>query len=149
LTQITVSNRQRSLKVNTAWLARFAGEALARCLKHPRRNKQTVLAGLESVDVVIVSDRVIAEIHRQFMNVDGPTDVITFDHGEIIISAPMAQRYAREFGGSASLEIGLYIVHGLLHLNGYDDRTGPEARVMRRLQDKILAACLVKLGRRL
>lgn len=134
------------MKVDAAWLTRFSKEALAGCLKHPRR-KEAVLAGLGNVDVVIVSDRVIAEIHRRFMNVDGPTDVITFDHGEIIISAPMAQKYATEFGGSADREIGLYIVHGLLHLNGYDDRSGREARAMRKLQDKILAACLVKLGR--
>ncbi len=143
--QITLSNRQRGVKLNSAWLVRFSEKALAECLKHPLR-KKTVLAGLENVDVVIVSDKVIAGIHRRFMNVEGPTDVITFDHGEIIISAPMARIHARKFGKPIDHEIGLYIIHGLLHLNGYGDKTGEEARVMHKLQSRILAACLASSG---
>jgi probable rRNA maturation factor len=141
LIQITFNNRQRSVKLNTAWLGRFSKTALAECLKHPF-GKETVLTGLENVDVIIVSDRVIADIHRRFMNVKGPTDVITFDHGEIIISAPMARAHAKKFGKPLDHEIGLYIIHGLLHLNGYRDKAGDEARAMHKLQNQILAGCL-------
>ncbi len=95
MTQITFTNRQRGVKIDTAWLARFSKVALAGCLKHPARGKSAVLTGLDNVDVVIVSDKVIADIHRRFMNIDGPTDVITFDHGEIVISAPMARTYSK------------------------------------------------------
>lgn len=143
--QITFSNRQRRVKLNTAWLIRFSKIALAECLEHPAGRKP-VLAGLENVDVVIVSDRVIADIHRRFMNVEGPTDVITFDHGEIVISAPMARTYAKKFGKPLDHEIGLYIIHGLLHLNGYGDKTGKEAQVMHKLQGRILAGCLASPG---
>ena len=129
------------MKLNTPWLSRFSKTALAECIKHPLR-KKTVLTGLENVDVIIVSDKVIAGLHRRFMNVEGPTDVITFDHGEIVISAPMARTYAKKFGKSLDHEIGLYIIHGLLHLNGYGDKTVKEARVMHKLQSRILATCL-------
>jgi probable rRNA maturation factor len=147
LIQITFSNRQRSVKLNVAWLGRFSKTALAECLKHPLR-KGTVLTGLGNVDVVIVSDKVIADLHRRFMNVKGPTDVITFDHGEIIISAPMAQTYAKKFGKPLDHEIGLYIIHGLLHLNGYQDKASEEARAMHKLQNQILGTCLASLDSR-
>ncbi|HWB61391.1 MAG TPA: rRNA maturation RNase YbeY [Chthoniobacteraceae bacterium] len=141
--EITFSNRQRAVKINTAWLANFSKIALAECLRHPPL-QNAVLAGLEGVDVVIVSNKVISDIHRRFMDVDGPTDVITFDHGEIIISAPMARTQAREFGTRLDHEIGLYIIHGLLHLNGYDDKTTQEARVMHKLQNRVHTACLAR-----
>ena len=133
------------MKFDSAWLARFAKTAILECLKHPAR-KETVLTGLETVDVIIVSNRVMARIHQRFMNVKGPTDVITFDHGEIIISAPMAQSYAKQSGSPLAHEIGLYIIHGLLHLNGYRDEAREEIRVMHKLQNQILSACLAKSG---
>ena len=135
--QITFSNRQRSVKLNTEWLDRFSKIALAECLKHPL-HKETVLTGLENVDVIIVSDKVSADIHWRFMQVKGPTDVITFDHGEIIISAPMAQIYADKYGKPLDHEIGLYVIHGLLHLNGYKDKAAEDARAMHKLQNRIL-----------
>ena len=129
------------MKFDIGWVKRFSNAALAKCLKHPIR-KKAVLAGLPGVNVIIVSNWVIGKIHREFMGLDGATDVITFDHGEIIISAPMAQANATRFGKPLEHEIGLYIIHGLLHLNGYDDKTGQQARVMRKLQESILASCL-------
>ena len=129
------------MKLDTAWLVRFSKIALAECLKHPL-HKGTVLAGLENVDVIIVSDRVIAHVHRRFMNVEGPTDVITFNHGEIIISAPTAQIHAAKYGKPLDQEIGLYIIHGLLHLNGYTDKATEKARAMQKMQNKILIDCL-------
>jgi probable rRNA maturation factor len=144
LIQITLSNRQRSIRVNIEWLVQFSKIALAECLKHPL-HKATVLTGLENVDVIIVSDKVSADLHWRFMNVKGPTDVITFDHGEIIISAPMAQIYAKKYGKPLDHEIGLYVIHGLLHLNGYKDKAAEDARVIHNLQRRILAKCLAKL----
>lgn len=139
--EITLSNRQRSVKLNLPWLEKLSQVALPECLKHPAR-KNTVLAGLENVDVIIVSDKVIASLHRRFMNVKGPTDVITFDHGEIIISAQTAKTYAAKYRQRIDHEVGLYIIHGLLHLNGYGDKEPGEAAVMHQLQHKILQACL-------
>ncbi len=72
----------------------------------------------------------------------GATDVITFEHGEIIISAETADRYAREHGQRIEHEIGLYIVHGILHLNGYDDLEEPAAARMREKQEGVLRRAL-------
>jgi probable rRNA maturation factor len=72
------------------------------------------------------------------MNESGPTDVITFQHGEIFVSVEMARRNARRFGNSFERELRLYIVHGLLHLHGFDDRTAAGAREMEILQQEIL-----------
>jgi len=107
------------------------------CLALPRE-KQTELEQLPEVSILIVSDRKIAELHRKFMNESGPTDVITFQHGEIFISANMAGRNAKRFGSSLARELRLYIVHGLLHLHGFDDRDLQSARKMEAVQRKIL-----------
>jgi len=89
------------------------------------------------VEVAVVSDPVIARVHAQFMDVPGATDVITFDYGEIVVSADTAKRCAAEHGHGVVGEIALYIIHGLLHLNGYDD-IAPRDRVkMHRMQNRI------------
>lgn len=90
------------------------------------------------IEVILISDARMAKLHRQFLNEDGPTDVITFEHGEIFISAETAQRNAKRFSNSLGREIQLYIIHGLLHLSGYDDRTPRAAARMKRAQEKIL-----------
>ena len=80
----------------------------------------------------------MSRLHREFLSQTGPTDVLTFHHGEIFISVEMAKRQARVFGNSLVRELQLYIVHGLLHLHGFDDRTPAEARKMEEIQEKIL-----------
>ena len=67
--------------------------------------------------------------------------MLTFQHGEIFISAETAKRHARLFGNSIMRELQLYVIHGVLHLQGFDDRTQTEARKMRRTQEKILHNC--------
>lgn len=138
---ITLSNRQRAEKPGMRWLRRFSKVALVECLKHPAC-KTTVLSGLGEVDVIIVSDKVIADVHVRFMNVEGATDVITFDHGEILISAQTARMNATKYSKSLDEEIALYIIHGLLHLHGYTDKIASEARKMHKLQEEILARCM-------
>jgi len=84
----------------------------------------------------------MARLHRQFLGQAGPTDVLTFQHGEIFISVETAKRHGRKFGNSLIGELQLYIVHGLLHLHGFNDRTPGEAREMARIQKKILHGAL-------
>jgi probable rRNA maturation factor len=136
--KITVRNLQRKVPVNIIDLKKFGQKALELCLRLPRR-KKTDLVQLREVSILIVSDRKIASLHRQFMNESGPTDVITFQHGEIFVSAETARRNARRFGNALARELRLYVVHGLLHLHGFDDRVEVSARKMRSVQRKILA----------
>jgi probable rRNA maturation factor len=137
--QITVRNLQRAVPIDVAVLENFAAKALRLCLQS-RKNKQTDLTKLREVAVLLVSDRRMALLHRRFLNQSRPTDVITFQHGEIFISAETARRHARTFGNSLAREVRLYVVHGLLHLHGFDDQTEADAQTMKAAQEKILSA---------
>jgi probable rRNA maturation factor len=96
---------------------------------------------LPEISVWLISDRRMSRLHRQFLGQKGPTDVLTFQHGEIFISVEMAKQYAHAFGNSLLRELQLYIVHGLLHLHGFDDRTQHGALKMEKMQAKILGDC--------
>ena len=133
---IRVRNLQRVVKVDVADLQKYAGRALQLCLQIQRGS--TELKKLTGVSVLIVSDRRMTSLNRQFLNERGPADVITFRHGEIFISAETARRHARRFGNSLARELSLYVAHGLLHLHGFDDRSEVEARKMEAAQRKIL-----------
>jgi probable rRNA maturation factor len=138
LPQIAVRNLQRTVPVRVIDLEKFAEKALHACLRL-RRRKPTDLTKLREIFVWLVSDRRMASLHRQFLNQSGPTDVLTFQHGEIFISVETALRHAHVFGNSLAREIRLYIVHGLLHLHGLDDRNRADARKMEKIQKRILA----------
>ena len=133
---LRVRNLQRVVKINAVDLQKFAERALPLCLQIQRDSSD--LTKLREVSVLIVSDRRIASLNRQFLNERGPTDVITFRHGEIFISAKTARRHAQRFGNSFARELRLYVVHGLLHLHGFDDQAEAEARKMEMTQRKIL-----------
>ena len=137
---IFVCNRQRKIRVNVAELQDFATRAVRKSLQL-RDEENTDLRRLDAVFVWLISDRRMASLHRKFMNQTGPTDVLTFRHGEIFISVETAKRHARAFGTLLASELRLYIVHGLLHLHGFDDRMQPGAREMERTQEKILRDC--------
>ena len=132
--QISVSNRQRGVPIDAASLEEFGRRALRVCFEKGISRKITA----EEVTVVIISDRRMAELHQRFMNIAGPTDVITFQHGEIFISVETARRNARRFRNSLAEELQLYLVHGLLHLHGLDDRTAAGSREMNVLQNSIV-----------
>ena len=140
--KVIVRNLQRKIPVNVVDLETFAAKAMELCLQAPRK-QNTDLEQIREVSVLIVSDRRMASLHRRFMHESGPTDVITFQHGEILISAEMARRNARRFGNPLKRELRLYVVHGLLHLHGFDDRDQAGGREMRIVQRKILAKATV------
>jgi probable rRNA maturation factor len=139
---ITVHDRQRAMKVDLGALQEFAVRVLRQCLKIPRKESGT-LVGLEEVSVILVSDRRMAELHRRFMKISGPTDVITFQHGEILVSTETAKKNARRFGTSREHELRLYIAHGLLHLHGFDDKNPAAAAKMKRAQEQLVANALL------
>ena len=137
--RLTVRNLQRKISVNVGDLERFAAKALRACLQLPKR-EPTDLTRLREIFVWLISDRRMASLHRQFLRQTGPTDVLTFQHGEIFISVETARKHARTFGNSLARELRLYIVHGLLHLHGFDDRKRTDAHKMERMQTRILTA---------
>jgi probable rRNA maturation factor len=135
--RISVRNLQRKVPLDIVDLRRFAERALEFCLGLPTK-RRTNLQKLREISVLIISDRRIASLNRQFLRETGPTDVITFQHGEIFISAELAREQARRFGNSLTRELRLYVVHGLLHLHGFDDRTRARARRMQQTQEQVL-----------
>ena len=134
---IVLLNRQRRVRFNTRWLRRAAALALPKCLELSDDGR-FALRALPEIVVAIVSDAAIAKIHVDFMGIEGPTDVITFDHGEIVISAETGRDYAANYAHPIEHELALYTIHGLLHLNGFDDLAAAPAARMRRVQQRVL-----------
>lgn len=132
---IEVVNRQRGKKIDTdAWVV-FAEKALDAIDKHG-----------SSATIAFVSDRSIRKLNQQFRNTDKPTDVLSFPSGEqdtnlgdIAISVETAATQAKENGLTLDSEIAQLILHGLLHLSGYDHETdnGEMNRLELRLREKL------------
>ena len=121
---------------------------------------QNVLAQIDRQDckatITFLRDATMQQLNRDYRNLDKPTDVLAFayheqmsdnepDHnpgflGDVIISVETAARYAREQGISLETEINWLVIHGLLHLAGYDHETdnGEMRRLERRLRKELL-----------
>jgi rRNA maturation RNase YbeY len=138
---VRVRNLQRQIPVNVNTLEQFAQRALQACGRFRRAGHADILP--DEIFFLLISDRRMASLHQQFLNEPGPTDVITFQHGEIFISVPTARRQARQFGTSLVRELQLYIVHGLLHLHGFKDQTQRETRQMRAAEAAVLSRSIV------
>jgi probable rRNA maturation factor len=108
------------------------------------------------VTVVVTSDEAVAELNRQYRGVVGPTDVLSFAAqepapgfvsapeaatylGDVLIALPFTRRQAAELGRSLADELRLLVVHGTLHLLGYDHAELDEEAKMWARQDEILA----------
>jgi len=100
------------------------------------------------ISVAVVTDAEIAELNRRYLGRDEPTDVLAFTldrddeggvSGEIVVSAETARRCAAEYHVDPRGELMLYILHGLLHLLGYEDQTPQEAARMHAAEDDLLA----------
>jgi probable rRNA maturation factor len=115
---IEVVNRQRRLKLDTKAWSNFAMKALNAIGKQE-----------SSATIAFVSDKKIRELNRQFRGSDKETDVLSFPAGDtltlgdIAVSIDTAARQAKENGLSLDEEIAQLILHGLLHLSGYDHET--------------------------
>jgi rRNA maturation RNase YbeY len=100
------------------------------------------------LEVALVDNATIARLNRRFLDHRGPTDVITFPSGpapgeramgEIVISVEQAREQARHAGWPVRREVALLLVHGILHLKGYDDLAPAAAARMRVREREILA----------
>jgi probable rRNA maturation factor len=116
--------------------------------RHIRKAHQLLAAPLREFSIALVNDRRMSELHVQFMNIPGPTDVLTFPlelcddgkaiAGEVVVCVPEARRRAKEHGVAVRDELLLYALHGMLHLSGFDDRTAHGFARMHRTEDDIL-----------
>ena len=135
--EVAVFNRQRAVALPLARLEKLASAASVACQPYPGR-APSQLVEIRGAEISVVSDRAIARVHREFMNVPGATDVITFPHGEIVVSATTAARQSAEHGESVGRELARYIVHGFLHLHGHLDAEAEDAAAMWHAQEKVL-----------
>jgi len=94
------------------------------------------------VEITLLGEAAISKVHAQFLDDPTPTDVITFEHGEILIGVPIAAANASKFRHSTDHEVALCAIHGLLHLLGYDDLTTRDRVIMHARQEEILEAAL-------
>ncbi len=110
---------------------------------------ETALKSLElsdrEVSILLTDDEGIRELNSRFRNINRPTDVLSFPMedecllGDIVVSMETAGRQAREFKVSLEEEIGRLVVHGVLHLLGYDHvKGGTQARKMRTKEEELL-----------
>lgn len=134
--KVAISNRQRRLKINASLLARVVARALE--FVHDDRAE---------LGIVLVDDDGIAKLNAQYHNTQGSTDILSFDygegHGELIISVDHVIAQARRFHSAPSRELVLYVVHGILHLHGYNDLAVRDRRRMRAAEERLV----LRLGR--
>ncbi|HZW34700.1 MAG TPA: rRNA maturation RNase YbeY [Isosphaeraceae bacterium] len=135
--EVEISDTQNHLRVDREKLAGLVRRVLDR--EGYRRG---------SISIALVDQATIQALNRAHLGHDWPTDVISFplSHpddpdlaGELVVSAEMALTTAVEIGVEPAHELALYLVHGLLHLCGYDDRAEPDAGRMRRREEEVLA----------
>ena len=99
------------------------------------------------IDVAVVDDRTIAELHQRYLDDPSPTDVLSFVlerspefiEGEIVVSGDTAAASAPNYNWTAADELLLYVIHGALHLVGYDDSTPKKRALMRKKEGEYLA----------
>ncbi len=108
------------------------------------------------ISLAFLTDAAIHRLNKQFLEHDEPTDVITFPlsdpsasllTAELVVSTETAKRTAETLGHAADDELALYVIHGLLHLCGYDDIDPKDRRVMRLRERHYLAALRIDLHR--
>src|SRR5262249_32796840 len=92
------------------------------------------------ISLAFVDNATIHQLNKRYLNHDEPTDVLSFPltepgakrlAGELVIGAEVARAQAQGRGHDVQAELALYVIHGLLHLCGYDDKTEAHAAAMR------------------
>jgi probable rRNA maturation factor len=138
-----------SREVKRSWLRTVISKTLATAKADTR----------VQLDIVITNDETVHQLNREYRNIDKPTDVLAFalaeesgeadpfvappeepkPLGEVIVSYPTAVKQATEHGHSTERELALLVVHGVLHLLGYDHDTDAAEEEMQALERQTLA----------
>ncbi len=137
LIAVSVTNRQKGMSIDR---------------RRMRRTVRRIVCDAEiaeaRISVAVVDDPTIGKLHGQFLNDPSPTDVLSFVlerspsalEGEVVVSADTARRCGPRYRCSAEEELMRYVIHGTLHLVGYDDRTPKQRAAMRKIERKYLNA---------
>ena len=143
--EIEVLNRQRAREIDRQGVAKLAREVLNRIEREDA-----------ALTITFIRDRAMRILNRDYRGIDKPTDVLSFAYheaedgiveqgepahlGDMVISVETAERYAGELGLTFEQEIEHLIIHGTLHLAGYDHET--DNGEMNRLERKLRKALL-------
>jgi len=150
--EILVEEEFRGL-VDEDWVRRIAQTVL----------KAEVVASPYEVSLVFTDSETVRRLNRDYRGMDEPTDVLAFYMlpqkegddsfalppdgvtrlGEVIISCPQAVEQAKEQGHSTERELALLIIHGILHILGYDHEEAEEEAEMRTREKELLEKCLL------
>jgi len=142
--EISVANQHPRLRLNKT--------AVKRVIAVLDANAERFRSGCPQgeLSLVFMTDDALAQLHADFLDDPTPTDVITFEGapelgtaGEICVSADRAAAFASEHARDFSEELTLYLVHGWLHLAGYDDLKPALKRQMRAAEARAMR-CLVE-----
>jgi len=140
--KVNTRNLNRKKRINAPRLGKIA----ARVLKELGKDHV-------ELNLVFVSNQKIRALNRRWFGRDNSTDVIAWPSGEdglcvkrhasrlflgdIAISSDKAVQNAKEYGNTFMAELTLYVIHGILHLLGYDDMTPDGREKMRRMEDEV------------
>ena len=121
-------------------------EAVARKLLHEEGTEN-------NVNVVLCTDEFVREMNKNYRGLDKVTDVLSYEWheedflGEIYIARDQVKRQAPEYGNTFYAELKRVLVHGLLHLSGYDHIKAADRKVMRKRECEFLGLDLYKEGK--
>jgi len=135
---INTENRNPNRPIDLSKMKKVANKALRR-----------LDLGKSEVNIVFVSNQRIRAMNRRYLGMDISTDVLAFSGGDtpggddgflgdVVISSDKAQQQAKEYGTSFLQEMALYVIHGILHLAGYEDRTKKGKALMRNMEDELI-----------
>ncbi len=96
------------------------------------------------IEFSLLTLQAIGEVHAQFLDDPEPTDVITFDHGEILICPAVALAQGKAYRRALDEEVLLYGIHGLLHLLGWSDKTPKKQAAMAQEQERVWRRVLAR-----
>lgn len=136
--KVRVINLHVSYSVNERLVKKIAAHILKLCGD----------CGRMELDLVFLSDKQIRPLNKKYKGEDSPTDVLSFELGEeapgtrrlgeIIVSIDKARKNSGIYGNDLKKEFVLYIIHGILHLTGYDDLSAKQRSRMEARQEEVL-----------
>lgn len=163
--EVSVRNIQRAIKVDQAWIKKVLERALRHLASGKKVKGRNLASGLcfdpakAEISVLLVGDRRMRELNHTYRGIDLTTDVLSFSQlegaslqhesvylGDIVISPAQAERQAKERGATLQKELAVLLIHGLLHLIGYDhEKNRYQATKMREKERELLNA-VTKVG---